>query len=515
MTETGFVSNSDRAGQIQFEGSETAELFAKEVAESFAGLLTYNFVQADGAFPTGFLHASPEGQLCHGQMWTRDAGTFLRELVMWGCFEHAKQVAECLIRLVAKNPDGFHAYPESFKGNTPEAGREIDGTSAIAIGMVLLWQRLPAADPMKARLYEFLHQPASPVRFLLNDLEQGPLVRGTGEFGSGCTINDVACNVVQNSMVVLALSIAADMEQAANDPLTADLYRAKVQTLRANMEKHLVDSEGGWIWCVNPDTLKPEPQSINSPWIRGFGGINGVACMYADVFGFTPTADPWQGIAHGRKTFERLYAYPKRRAFFEKHGLWDQLDETPPEVRRKDPRWNQPYDIPVDGGLTSPSYGHGYALQTMLLYDMLEMADKGLAGLARGVYQNGQKRSPYYFFERLGLLPDRVVNAGGCGELNLVCATEPLKVARLILGVDDSRADETRLVPRVPPSWKSVKATHWPIRTSAGVVRADIQVQRDGDAQRITITVADGQKIPRLATRRGVGAEWEHHVDVA
>ena len=381
--------------------------------------------------------------------------------------------------------------------------------------MALLWQRLPDADPMKARLYEFLHQPTFPVRFLVSDLEKWPLVRGTGEFGSGCTIPDVVCNVVQNGMVVLALSIAADIKQAPSDSRTAELYRAKAKTLRENMEKYLVDSDDGWIWCVNPETLKPDPRVSGDPCVKGFGGINGVACMYSDVLGLTPLADPWPGIAHCRKTFERLLSNPKRRAFFQKHGLWMQTDETPPMATKRG-IWDQLYDIPPEGGLTSPSYGHGYALQTMLLYDMLEMADRGLSGLARGTYKNGQKRSPYYFFERLNIMPELgVVNGGGCGELNLVCATEPLKVARLILGVDDSRADETRLVPRVPLSWKGVKAAHWPIRTSAGVVRADIHVQRDGDAQRITITVVDGKKIPHLVIRRGAGAEWERHVDVA
>jgi hypothetical protein len=85
----------------------------------------------------------------------------------------------------------------------------------------------------------------------------------------------------------------------------------------------------------------------------------------------------------------------------------------------------------------------------------------------------------------------------------------------LILGVDDSRADEVRLVPRVPPSWTGVNAANWPIRTAAGVVRADIQVRREGDAQRVTLTVAGGKRLPRLAIRRGVGSAWERHVEVA
>lgn len=49
----------------------------------------------------------------------------------------------------------------------------------------------------------------------------------------------------------------------------------------------------------------------------------------------------------------------------------------------------------------------------------------------------------------------------------------------------------------------------------AGVVRADIHVRQDGDTQRVSITVADGKKIPHLAIRRGVGAEWNRHADVA
>lgn len=114
------------------------------------------------------------------------------------------------------------------------------------------------------------------------------------------------------------------------------------------------------------------------------------------------------------------------------------------------------------------------------------------------------------------MLPDLgVVNGGGCEDLNLVCAAEPLKIARLILGVDDTRADETRLVPRLPPSWTGAKAVNWPIHTSAGVVHADIQVRREGKDLHVRIAVADGKRIPKLAIRRGSGGTWERLVDVS
>jgi hypothetical protein len=122
---------------------------------------------------------------------------------------------------------------------------------------------------------------------------------------------------------------------------------------------------------------------------------------------------------------------------------------------------------------SSPSYGQGYATQDMLLFDRLDMAGKALSWLANATYNpvpeyKLHRSSSYYFYERT-YSPDAVGKIAldeGCGALNLVNVSEPLKVSRLILGIDDLDPATVRLVPRVPPQWKGVEAEDWPILTT-------------------------------------------------
>lgn len=204
----------DEPGRLIFTGSPDAELFSREINESFKGALALDFVaQQDGKFPAGFLRASPVPQAFWDTMWTRDGGTFLRELVFWGDYKHACQVAQCLMDFSGTDADGFVAFPRSFApGETHKTGTEVDGHCAIIIGMIALWQRLPADDPFRARLYAFLHEPSSPVRYLHHQLALAPLIAGSGEFGGGCAIgipDSLNDNVVQN-----AYSAAAFLERS-------------------------------------------------------------------------------------------------------------------------------------------------------------------------------------------------------------------------------------------------------------------------------------------------------------
>ena len=385
-----FHLEMDQPGRLIFLGSPTADLFTKEVIESFKGVLARNYVSVqDGTFPAGFLNASPPPQSWSKTMWTRDAGTFLRELVSWGYYEHACQVSQCLMDFAAKNKEGFIAFPRFFRpGDRGNTGTEIDGQDAIIIGMVALWQRLPSEHPFRSRLYSFLHQESSPVRYLHHLLEHHPLIPGSGEFGGGFP-RGLYYNVVQNNLSVLALLTAANLEDESGDPATANLYRTDANTIRRNMEKYLVDKNGAWIWCIDIKTLKPDPAILDKPVNVGFGGINGVACMYADVLGLDPLASSWKGIVHSEKTFDKLYADPLRHEQFRKYGIWTQ------------------FDLLHNGLLSSPSYGQGYALQTMLLFDQLAMANHALDFLAqatfdaKGIIFTSGRLSPYYFYERL------------------------------------------------------------------------------------------------------------------
>lgn len=507
-------SQDDRPGQIDFLGSTTAALFTKEVRESLNEVFERSYTsQAGGKLPLGFIQASPPPQPWWGSMWTRDTGAFLREMVAWGYYTQACQTAACLMDLAGTNQDGYVAFPRYFSGRNPKAlaahetGTELDGHAAIIIGMVSLWQRLPPTNSFRARLYDFLHCPASPVRYLHHELESHPLIAGTGEFGEGGP-KGLCDNVVQNNLGALALLAAADMEAAAGDNATARQWRKDAANLFRAIGQCLVDPNGAWIWCIDPKTLKPDPAVLQRPINVGFGGLNGVLCMTADVGGFDPAYWPWPGtLAHGVKTFDQLYAFPLRKEQFDKYGMWTQ------------------FNLIHHGLLSSPSYGQGYAIQTMLLLDKLDMAGRALDYLtdytyrAPGITFEHGRLSPYYFYERL-YSPDESSKddlATGCGPLNLVNVAEPLKVARLILGVDDTSSAAVRIIPRLPTGWTGYEARDWPIRTRQGVSRVDLGCNRTRDSVTFHLNVKSGPPLPELLLRLSATGQpaWQSQTNVS
>lgn len=502
-----FNLQADQPGTLDFFGPKSAGLFAEEVSNSFKGALTLDFVSRNqGGFPAGFLNASPPPQGWTHTMWTRDSGTFMRELVMWGYYQHACQVAECVMNFAGTNQAGFIALPRYFApGHPHESGTEMDGHAATIIAMVSLWQRLPPADPFRGRLYDFLHESVSPVRYIDYLLKQGPLIPGSGEFGGGGP-KGLYDNVVQNNLCALALLSAAEMEDAAGDRAIAKLWRKDAQTIYRHMNKYLVGDDGSWIWCIDPKTLKPDKSVLQKPVNVGFGGLNGVACMNSDVLGLDPEKWNQEILAHSEKTFDRLYNVPLRKHEFEKYGIWSQ------------------FDLIHDGLLTSPSYGQGYAIQTMLLMDKLGMAGRALDFLAQATFESPDvtfdhgRLSPYYFYERL-YSPDaegKIELTSGCGPLNLVNVTEPLKAARLIVGVDDTSLKEVRIIPRLPPSWSGYEARNWPIRTPSGVVRADLSFENRAGTAVFHLRLQQGRNIPVLAVRlpKADGTVWKRETDV-
>ncbi len=482
----------DQAVSLRFFGSPAAELFTKELDESFQGVLKENFyAQPRDGFSAGFVSASLPGFPWAGTMWSRDGGTFMRELVMRGYYQHAALLAECLMRLVKRDRNGFYSFPEYFKGSQPGSGSELDGTASIVIGMVLLWERLPDGNPVRKDIQQFLFQDASPLNGLAFALRTRPLVAGSGEFGCGLGVDGLCYNVVQNNLVWLAVLAAARMADESGDPARAYAYRLLAARIAGAMEKYLVGKDGAWIWCIDTKTMRPDPRILNAPGNKGIGSINGVASMYADMLGFDPLASSrTAGIEHSEKTFQQLYNTPLRKMEFDRYGIWTQFDRL------------------AGGLLSSPSYGQGYAIQTMLLFDNRTMAGKALSWLVHATYQPVpeymlHRDSPYYFYERT-YSPDAVGKVPldeGCGALNLVNVSEPLKISRLMLGVDDHSPEAVAIIPRIPPGWKGVEARNWPIRTQDGIVKADILYRTTESGAEFTLTLLSGGQIDDLKVR--------------
>jgi hypothetical protein len=495
MTQTDTASNQElearhmpasEPGCLEFVGNRTAALFTREVKESIEGVLRHNLYGFDKGGDAGFVSASVPGRACAGQFWSRDGGTFARELLHWGYFREAAMVMDCALSLVEKNAEGFFAFPMYWLPGQPASGHELDGTAAIAISLAHLCRRLDAADPRRERYYRFLHHASSPLAMLHHAIAGRRLIAGHGEFGGGMGVDGLHCNAVQNGLCRLALMLAAEIEDEFGDGGAAGRHRVLAQQISENMAELLTAPDGGWLWCVNADTLQPNQAVLDAYWTRGFGGIEGVCCMQADVCGFDPLANGWMGLPACIRTHERLANESYRRDLFSRLGMWPQFA-------------SPPYDR-----LTSPSYGQGYAIQSMLLLDRMDEAQRAIDYLAEATFAPPagyrlRRESPYWFYERYLApdFPDIDKFDEGCGALNTVNVSEPLKIARLIAGIDDTRSVPI-IIPRLPPSWQGFRARRWPLWTKAGVISVDIDYQRNQTAERIDIVVCYGRSIPEL-----------------
>lgn len=120
------------------------------------------------SLPAGWVQVSPAGQIDAGTLWSRDTGTFLRELVAFGEIDRAKAVGLNLVRIAPTNAAGFRAWPGHYNCKQPQGQPdEQDGVSAIVIALVNLLQRLSPSDPAYATLSRFLRGPEGPAKFFV------------------------------------------------------------------------------------------------------------------------------------------------------------------------------------------------------------------------------------------------------------------------------------------------------------------------------------------------------------
>ena len=475
--------------KLHFKGSRAAELFSLETETSFQGVRDKLLISDVNDPDCGFVAASLPGYYWCDTMWSRDAGTILREFIHWGDIDNAKLLCAELLRVVGENEQGYYMYPEKFYKGEVRSGHELDGTGAILIAFSDLHRFLPVADPLKKQLEEFFLCERSPVFYILNELRENSLMSGSGEFGGGCGIDGMYVNVVQNNLIRLSLLASAKLyERIGRNELVSDCKNA-AKRIENGILEHLVDADGRFIWCVDAESMQPNPDVLNAEVNLGCGLINGVLSMQADVLGFDLGVLDF-AYEQSVNTFKDLYLRTPRKELFDKYGVWTQFDTMRP-------------------GCTGPSYGQGYAIQCMLLLNYMEMADKALKYLAEETYspipQFGIKRdSPYYFYERC--YTPYSVEKGlklevGCGPLNLVNVAEPLKIARMLAGIDNS-SDIPTVYAKLPESFSGYTAENAPVLCGNGVYFADIDCEKTQSGMKYKIAVK-GESIPELRLKAG------------
>lgn len=514
LNELKTVKQEGNVSTILFYGHQSAKLFSKEIEESTKGAINNNLMSVETAsFPKGFVKASLPGHPWDSTSWTRDCGGFLRELAHWGYIESAVMVAEFLQKHVTLNPEGYYTFPVYFQGTGTHSigwGYEMDGTAAIIIGMVRLWQRLPVHHEMKGKLHRFLADADSPIAFIVKKLNEQPLIESSGEFGGGWGIEGKWFNVVTNSLVRQALLACAEVEDECGNMKKAQALQIMATKLIKNIRKHLVNAnDGSWIWCINPKTLTTDSAVLNYRQVKGTASINGASSCYADAEGLEPVAVRWSGAEPALATLDKIYnGYPFRKKQFAKYGICTFVDYNEKGLIQNYASWL--------------SYCDCFAAQTMLLLDKTESLDKVITWIAASTYMGGSPSEDFiqklakgnakvdfgapdstFWFSERNFSPDFIWQKDiGCGKLNLVNVAEPMKLARMMVGIDDRYSETVNIVPRIPKSWTGVKACNWLVKTTDGVVRIDMTFERKTDGKFFLIlNVKDGKSIPNLIVR--------------
>jgi hypothetical protein len=113
-----------------------------------------------------------------------------------------------------------------------------------------------------------------------------------------------------------------------------------------------------------------------------------------------------------------------------------------------------------------------------------------------------------YFYEQFVAPPVNDMAKLGCGELNIVTVMEPLKIARLVLGVSDWVAGNLSLTPRVAPQWYQggsiavISAEDWPVVVASGVVvRVTIEYRQSSAGSSLSVIVSANAVIPVIYAR--------------
>ena len=200
----------------------------------------------------------------------------------------------------------------------------------------------------------------------------------------------------------------------------------------------------------------------------------------SDRRGFKPEDDnpDWREI--NRITYQRKIDKWSGKAPMNNAPWWWYLPE---ENRyRNDPEMH----FPELGNFTvAMGYGQGFMTQSALLLDEMEHAGAMLDFTAKATYYADYKS--YIVPEGVEFHPDgkswfRTADLGNGFQQASI-----MKVIRLVIGVDDTDPKALTLIPRIPKSWKGMRADKFPAWVEAGnegVKRVDLKFQyKLGDNQ--------------------------------
>lgn len=479
--------------KIKFTGDTISLLLSNIYSETLEDLYQ-KYEDGNGDFPKGFLHTSTykhDGTCYYGQMWSRDCGRGVIELVMNGFTEQAKNVVEYFLSHISSR----NCWGREIHSASSENDKELDGNALILLSIYTVWKY---AAKEKAKYYSEKVLPV--VNYFCDSINHSDtgLIQSISELSGNPCVDYGVYGVVGNYAMLTALSAMQEMFEYA--ALDTSCLAESIQKLKNAMS--LLVSDG-----VKSKTIK-------GAWINGLdsrdltaydiGEFAGQFCDFSASTRIIPFIfeSDYKKFSEFESVHKNSYEFLKSKmaenVLFRKYGFVSNTAWSGMGGRHDD---------------TMAGYGQGYFTQSALYMDDVNCYTKCLEGIARLGYDgniintlSSGEVSPFvihecFNYENYVNSTDHTFGAISHGkenildnpgdEGNLVQETEILKALRLSVGVY-CKGKTLIVEPKLGWLTDGMQLTDYPVFVEDKMVRINLKYTVETCNRRAVLSVLSG-----------------------
>lgn len=452
---------------LRFEGSKEAEIYTNIYRKNIDDMQKYK-VTEDGMPHTSSSNTVNFGcyvgfgsythtQSYNTQIWTRDVGRLLTELINLGEFERpilaAQQMFKCLYLPFC------HEVPPHWKRvanlmsdpnrvRRDQDGTENDGHASIMMFLYTLWAKGGVDDDWIRENHKPLKDAADYILWEIAHPEESGFNRVLYSYSEASSQDYGGFDLYSNLISAAALVGFARMFRAIGE----ESYAGELEQASALIRKGVDEV----FLCDTPDHGKVYTDTTEDCWTYEYKRFC-EALMFADLYGYDIARDA-----------------PERREILVRTFM----------------RQKEEYYEPFSG--RQMGYGQGYLNNAALMLDRFDELTECMNATAAECW-NGHE---YNY-----IVPEGVILHGSgkywfrnCDLGNGVQQAEIVKAARLMTGIDDFDMKRgVRLVPRLPLTWSGLSAENYPAHTEDGVKYISFRYERCDAPKEGMICASDGK----------------------
>ncbi len=464
--------------KVRFKGGEFAETLSNIYAETLNDLVAKYDDGASKEYEKGFLHTSTyqhEGTCYYNQMWARDCGRGVLELIRQGFVKEASDVVEYFLNHITYKDH----WSREIHLQNPILEKEVDGNFLIMLSIYQAWRYNGKKNG------EYYLKKLEPVvkKYCFDILNSkcGGLVESISELSGNPDVLYGVYGIYGNYGMLLALKAISEM---------ADFHNFKFEDLNKSIEK----LNDGLKNLISDGIFSKVEKNC---WFNGIDSRNMKAYDNVDFAGVTAdfsastriipfiSEEDYKPLDEFYDINYNSYKYLKynmsKGEFFRKYGFVSNTSWRGIGGRHDD---------------TMCGYGQGFFTQSALYFDDVNCYSKCLEGIARLGYDGNVMQvlsdgelSPFVMHEcfcypnyEKGL--DHTfgaLNKGECNvmnnpgdEGNLVQETEVLKALRIAVGVF-AKGKTLIIAPKLTWHMNGIEVKDFPVFNGEKTVRIDFK----------------------------------------